>query len=149
MFRFVWPFSLLYHHRRHHHPRVVLFIDGYGHELHPYRRTCIMLPVTAGHSVALAIAYLDASGNPMLTTPTPDSAPAWTDAPSAPGIDVLTVAPDGSSALLATNAADANGSDTVGLTVVVGGKSFAATLSIAISAAPQVLTSVAIVGTVQ
>ena len=46
LFRFVWPFSLLYHRRRHHHPRVVLFIDGYGHELHPYRRTCITKPTS-------------------------------------------------------------------------------------------------------
>jgi hypothetical protein len=108
-----------------------------------------MLQVNAGHAVALALAYLDANGNPMLTKPTPDAAPAWTDAPSAPGIDTLTVAPDGSSAVLATNPADANASDTVSVSVAVGGKTFAATLSIAISAAPQVLTSIAITGTVQ
>ena len=149
MFRFVWPFSLLYHRRRHHHPRVVLFIDGYGHELHPYRRTCIMLNVNAGHAVSMAIGYLDQNGNPMLTAPTPDSPPSWLNAPSAPGIDTLTVSPDGSTAILATGAGDANSSDTVSLTVVVGGKSFAATLPISISAAPQVLTSVVIEPTVQ
>lgn len=108
-----------------------------------------MLQVNAGHSVDCSIVYLDQNGNPMLTAPASDSPPAWTNAPSAPGIDTLTVSPDGSSAVLATNAADAAGSDTVSLVVVVGGKSFAASLGIAISAAPQVLTSVAIDGVVQ
>jgi len=108
-----------------------------------------MLQVNAGHSVNMTVEYLDQNGNPMLTTPTPDSPPAWTNAPSAPGIDTLTASPDGSSAVLATNAADANSSDTVSLSVVVGGQTFTATLGVSISAAPQVLTSVAINGVVQ
>jgi hypothetical protein len=148
MFRFEWPPQLLYRLRRHHR-RVAIVVDGRIHELNPHRRTHLMLPVTAGHAVALAIAYLDANGHKMLTQPTPDGPPSWTDAPSAPGIDTLTVAPDGSSAILATNPADADGSDTVGLSVTVGGKTFSATLAVAISAAPQVLSSVEIVGTVQ
>lgn len=102
------------------------------------------LQVTAGHEVDATIVYLDTNGNPMLTAPTPDSPPSWTNAPSAPGIDTLTVSPDGSSAVLATNVTDANSSDTLGLSVTVGGKTFTASLAIAISAAPQVLGSVAI-----
>lgn len=108
-----------------------------------------MLQVTAGHSVDMAIEYLDQNGNPMLTTPAPDSPPVWTNAPSAPSIDTLTPSPDGSSAVLATNAGDANSTDTVGLSVVVGGKTFTASLGVSISAAPQVLTSVEINGQVQ
>lgn len=108
-----------------------------------------MTPVTAGHKVTYAIVYLDALGNPMLTTPTPDSPAAWTDAPSAPGIDTLTVDPTGNSAVLQTNPTAPAGSDVVTMTVVVGGQTFTATDSVVISAAPQVLTSVQIVGTVQ
>ncbi len=145
-FRFEWPPWLLYH-RRHHHPRVVLFVDGYGHELNPYRRNCFMTPVTAGHKITYAIAYLDANGRPMLMTPTPDGPPSWTNAPSAPGIDTLTAA--GDSAILQTNAADADSSDTVSVTVTVGGKTFQASDAVAISAAPQVLSSIELVPTVE
>jgi hypothetical protein len=136
----LWPF------RHRHHVRVVLFVDGYGHELNPHKRTRIMTSVTAGHKVTYAIAYLDANGNPMLTTPTPDSPPAWTDTIGA--ADTLTVAADGNSAVLQTGAADASSTDTVGVTVVVGGKSFSATDTVDVSAAPQELTSIALVGTV-
>jgi hypothetical protein len=109
-----------------------------------------MIQVNAGHSVDCTIEYLDQNGNPMLTTPTPDSPPTWTNAPAPAGIDTLTVSPDGSSAVLATAAVDATGgTDTVSLSVIVGGKTFAATLGVAISAAPQVLTAVAINDTVQ
>lgn len=107
------------------------------------------LQITAGHSVDAAIGYLDQNGHPMLVAPTPDSPPAWTNAPSAPGIDTLTASADGSTAVLATNAADADSSDTLSVTVSVGGHSFSASLAIAISSAPQVLTSVVINGTVQ
>ncbi len=141
-------FRRLFYHRRHHHPRVVLFIDGYGHELNPHRRTCFMTSVTAGHKITYAIAYLDENGRPMITTPTLDGPPSWSNAPSAPGIDTLTPAADGSSAVLQTNAADADSTDTVSMSVVVGGKSFSASDSVTISAAPQVLSSVEIVGTV-
>lgn len=101
--------------------------------------------VNVGHTVNMSIVYLDQNGNPMVTTPTPDSAPAWTDAPSAAGVDTLTVAPGG---LTASLAALAVGSDVVSLEVVVGGVTFNATLPVTISAAPQVLTSVQIAATV-
>ena len=148
MFRFEWPPWLLYH-RRHYHPRVVLFIDGYGHELNPHRRTCFMTQVTAGHKITYTIAYLDENGRPMITTPTPDGPPSWSNAPSAPGIDTLTPSADGSSAVLQTNPGDADSTDTVSMTVLVGGRSFSASDSVAISAAPQVLTSVELVGAVE
>ena len=101
----------------------------------------IMNPITLsiGHSAALNIVYLDQNGNPMLVTPTPDSPPAWTN--SAPAVDTPAVGPGG---LTATDTAVAAGTDTVNLSVVVGGKSFAASLGVTVSPAPQVLTSVAI-----
>jgi len=105
-----------------------------------------MFPVTVGHVVNSTIEYLDASGNPMLTAPTPDSPPVWTNAPNPAGIDTLAVSPDGSSSALTTTAA---GGDTLSVSVTVGGKTFTASESITISAAPQVLTSVQISSTVQ
>jgi hypothetical protein len=140
---------------RHHHVRVFLVVSTTGHrhrykhtriyQLHPNRRTNVMTSITVGHTDTLTIAYLDAAGNPMLVTPTPDSPPTWTNTPSTPPVDTFTVAADGNSATVAATAA---GSDVVNLSVVVGGKTFTASDAITISAAPQVLTSVAIVDTV-
>ena len=100
-----------------------------------------MLPVNVGHSVDSSIIYLDQNGNPMLTPVTPDSPPTWTNAPNPAGIDTLTVSADGSTSVLAATAV---GTDTLTLTVVVGGKTFTASEQITISAAPQVLSGVQI-----
>jgi hypothetical protein len=131
-------------HRRHHH--VVFVVNGYAVELIPHTRIHIMLQVSVGHSVNCSIEYLDQNGNPMLTPVTPDSPPVWADTPATPPVDTFTVATDGSSAVLAATAV---GADTVSLTVIVGGKTYAASLAVSITAAPQVLTSVAINGVVQ
>ena len=135
-----------HHHRHKHHPRVVLVVNGFAIELNPHWRTHIMFPVNVGHTVSSTILYLDQNGNPMLTPPTPDSAPTWTNAPNPAGIDTLTVSADGLTANLATTA---EGSDTLSLSVTVGGKTFTATEGISITAAPQTLTSVQISSTVQ
>jgi len=104
-----------------------------------------MTTINVGHQDTMTIQYLDQNGNPLLTTPTPDSAPTWTNAPTPSGDDTLSVAQGGNSAVLAAVAA---GTDLVTLTVVVGGKTFSATDAITITPAPQVLTSVAIVDSV-
>jgi hypothetical protein len=124
---------------RRHDRRVIRFA-----ELIPNRRI-IMNPVAVnvGHTVTMSIAYLDANGNPMLTTPVPDAAPTWTD--TTPATGTLTVAPGG---LTATELAIAAGTDLVNLSLTVGGVSFAATQGITATAAAQVLTSVAIEATV-
>ena len=103
-----------------------------------------MTDVTVGHTVVDTIVYLDQNGNPMLTTPTPDSPPTWANL-AAPTIDTMTVSADGSTDTV--NAVGA-GVDTVTVTVVVGGKSFTASQQLTISPAPQVLTSIAIDGVV-
>jgi hypothetical protein len=105
----------------------------------------IMNPVTVaiGHVVNFSIIYLDQQGNPMLVTPTPDSPPVWTDAPSPAGC--VTFASTGSTA---TDTAVAAGTDTVGVTVTVGGVAFSASLGVVVSPAPQVLTSIEIGSTV-
>lgn len=96
-----------------------------------------------GQTAPLSIAFLDQSGNPMATTPTPDSPPSWTN--TSPTIETLTVADGG---LTATLTALAAGDDEVSLTVVVGGQTFTASVAVTVTAeAPpaQVLTSVGIV----
>ena len=102
--------------------------------------------VNVGHPVAIAIKYLDQNGNPMLTTPTPDSPPTWSQAPSASGIDSLSVASPGNlSASLATLEA---GTDIITVNMQVGGVALSASLGVNISPAPQVLTSIELVPTV-
>lgn len=144
----LWP----HHHRRyhpsHHHVRVlfiVLINDQPYHVaiLEPHMEVHMSTIVNIGHTISLAVIFLDANGNPMLTAPTPDSPPAWTD--TTPATETLAVAPSG---LMAVATPVAPGTDTVSLTVVVGGKSFAATLAVEVDPAPQVLTSVQISATV-
>lgn len=96
--------------------------------------------ITVGQTLPMIIRYLDQQGQPMATTQTPDLAPAWTQA--SPTTDALVVAPDGFSA---TARGLAVGTDTVSLTLSVGGTSFSATLDVQVDAAPQVLTSIEIV----
>jgi hypothetical protein len=99
--------------------------------------------VTQGHTVSFALVFLDQNGNPMLTTPVPDAPPAWTD--TTPATGTLTVAPSG---LTSSEIANVVGSDTVNVSLAVGGTSFAATVDLTVQAVPQVLTSVEIAATV-
>jgi hypothetical protein len=102
--------------------------------------------VSVGHEVICTITYLDQNGNPMLVTPKPDSAPVWTDTPSAVGVDTNSVSADGLTDIVSALAA---GSDTVGVSVIVGGKTFTDSALLTITPAPQVLTSVSIATAVQ
>ena len=96
------------------------------------------LTLNVGQQVQLSLSYLDQNGQPM--TVMPDSPPSWSA--GNPATDALTVVADGSSAI---DVALAAGTDTVGVTVVVGGRSFAASLALTVAPPPQVLTSVEIV----
>jgi hypothetical protein len=127
------------HHRRHH--RIVDLTT-----LNPNGVT-VMNPVTVsiGHTVNCVIIFLDQNGNPMQTTPTPDSPPSWSDAPSPSGATTFTVGPGG---LTASDLAVASGSDTISLSLSVGGTAYSATLGVTVSPAAQVLTSVQIGATV-
>jgi len=100
--------------------------------------------VNLGHKIGLAIQFLDANGNPMLVQPIPDTAPAWSN--STPAIETLSVAANG---LTATADPIAVGVDTISLNLSVGGIAFSAALNVEVDAAPQVLTSIAIVPTVE
>ena len=98
-----------------------------------------MTDVTLGHKINFSIVYLDQNGNPMLTTPTVDKPPAWSN--TTPTTETLTVSPDG---LTATANTLAVGTDVVNLSVQVGGAPFSATIGVNVTAIPQVLTSIQI-----
>lgn len=104
-----------------------------------------MTDVTVGHSIVYTIVYLDQNGAPMLTTPTPDSPPVWSNL-AAPTIDTMAVSADGSQDTVSAVGA---GVDSVSVSVTVGGAVFAAVDQVTVDSAPQVLTSVGLVGTVQ
>jgi hypothetical protein len=99
--------------------------------------------VAIGHVIDMTVEFLDQNGNPMLVTPTADAPPAWTNVN--PNVETLVVAANGLSAETTPVTA---GVDTVSVTAVVGGKTFSASLSVSVEAAPQVLTSIAIRPTV-
>ena len=101
--------------------------------------------VAVGHQVQASIVYLDQNGAPMLTTPTPDSPPSWTDVESPIGDMTLVVAADSMSAV---ETAVAAGTDVLTLALVVGGVSFSTTRPITVTAAALQLTSVDFVATV-
>lgn len=99
--------------------------------------------VSVGHKVTASLVFLDQNANPMLIAPTPDSPPTWTD--STPATGTLTAAADG---LSATEIANTTGTDTISVSVSVGGTTFSATLGVTVTPAPQVLTSVDLTSTV-
>ena len=143
-------------HHHHHHPDeklgFVVRVQGTKHH-HHHRQVFRLIEgakimatanVTVGHVATCEILYLDQMGNPMQVTPTPDSPPTWTKVAD-DTVDTAIVSADG---MQDTITAVGPGQDTIGVTVVVGGQSFAASLQLNVQAAPQVLTSVAIVATV-
>jgi hypothetical protein len=99
--------------------------------------------VTAGHDIDCTIEYLDQNGNPMLAVQTPDAPPAWINVTS--GVLALTPSADG---LTCVAHAITAGTDSIHLSVTVGGNVFKASLAVTVEVAPQVLTGVAITSTV-
>jgi hypothetical protein len=100
--------------------------------------------VTLGHIINLAVTFLDQNGNPMLTQPTADSAPVWSN--TIPGTETIVASADGMAAVATPVAV---GVDTINVAAIVRGKTFTATLNVQVTAAvAQVLTSVAITPTV-
>jgi hypothetical protein len=98
--------------------------------------------VNVGHKASAVLLFLDQHGNPMLGETVPDFSPTWSNSPGSPPVDVLKTSADGLSAEID---AIAEGQDVLGVTVVVGGKSFSASVGITVSPEPQVLSGVAIV----
>jgi hypothetical protein len=99
--------------------------------------------LSVGHTLTMALAFLDQSGNPMLVDPVPDAAPVWADTTAA----TETIVPSGSG-LTCVGTPIAVGTDTVTVTLAVGGVSFVANLDVTVSAAAQVLTTIDITPTV-
>jgi hypothetical protein len=143
-----------YHHRHHHerHRLVLLvsYIDTHGdftlrvHCLNPEGESP-MNPVElqVGQTVDFAIVFLDQNGNTISPPPTPDSPPSWSD--TTPPTGTLTEAVGD---LTASEVAVAPGTDTVSVSLTVGGVSFSASLPITVTAPAPVLTSIAIVPTI-
>lgn len=144
-----------------HKPYLILFrVETFDHRKHWWQRhhrrlieEATLIPngelkmstvtVSVGHTVACSLVFLDQSGNPMLVTPVPDAPPTWSD--TTPATGTLTPAPDG---LTANEVALVAGNDTINMSLAVGGVSFAASVGVVVSSAPQVLTSVQITTTV-
>jgi hypothetical protein len=120
-------------HHRHHDKQYEIFLT-------PNRRaTLANVTVTVGHTVDFSLVFLDQNGTPMLTTPTPDTPPSWSN--TTPATGTLTPAASG---LTAQESALAAGTDTVSVSMTVGGASFSASIDLTVQAAPQILTSVQI-----
>lgn len=129
-------------------PRIIrpssiwLTINSLSFELHEGHNMAATT-VSVGHTISCAISYLDQNGNPMLVAQTPDSPPAWTN--TTPATETIAPSADGLTCVATPVAA---GTDTISLALKVGGTAYSASLAVTVQAAPQVLTSVAIVPTV-
>jgi hypothetical protein len=136
-----WPplFWERHHKHKHHHFHVILVVAGVGVYLEPGEVTHIMATPVVGQTVPLSIAFLDQHGAVMTTTPTPDAPPAWSN--TTPAVETLASATGLTNSALAV----APGADTINLSLAVGGVTFQAALADTVVAAPQVLTSIAIV----
>lgn len=99
--------------------------------------------VSIGHVINCQLDFLDQNGNSMLTPVKPDIGPSWSNI--VPTVETLVASADGLQAVLTPVAV---GVDTVTVDVLVAGVKFQATLNVAVTPAPQVLTSVSIVPTV-
>lgn len=97
-----------------------------------------------GKTELFAIEFLDQDGKPMDPTPRPDAPPSW--AQTDPGVESLSPSPDGMNAQASGLAA---GTDTIQLSLSVGGQSFTATVDATVNAVQptQTLTSIGIVAT--
>lgn len=132
------------HHRRHrrHGGRIPILVVGHTAYALEFNRR-LKLSATnnvGGKPLSLAIAFRDQHGNSMPTAPTPDSPPTWTN--TTPADETLTVSTDGLSCQATAVAA---GTDEIDLTVIVGGKTFSASLAVTVTPEVPVLTSVEIV----
>jgi len=118
---------------RHHDRHYEIFLT-------PNRRATLAITANVGHTINMALVYLDQNGNPMLVTPVPDTPPTWTQ--TTPATGTLVAGTDTASELLI-----APGTDTVSVSVTVGGTSFSGSVDITATAVPQILTSISITAT--
>jgi hypothetical protein len=96
--------------------------------------------VALGHKLNMFIDFLDQNGNPMLTPVVPDAVPTWTTSSDTVATEVI--AADGLSAVMNPIAV---GTDQIGISVLVKGVKYEATLDVNVTGpAEQVLTTVSI-----
>ena len=115
---------------------------------HRKRRQLMGQPATvvAGHEVIATYVVTDQNGQPMVTQPPLDAPASWTDTLSVPGVDTNAVSADGTQDVIQ---AVAPGTDTVGVSVTIGGKTFTDSALLTVSPAPQVASGVQVVLTAQ
>ena len=127
-----------HHHRRHHHHiRVALIVnDEFAVELIPNGVIHMATTMKVGQSTVFTIAYLDILGVPMVTPPTPDATPAWSQIDAT--IESLLAAADGLSATaVGLDGGAKSRTDTVQVQLMVGGLPFSATIDSTVEAVVQ------------
>jgi hypothetical protein len=125
----------------HHRVRVVLIVGDFAVELMKEEVVHMATELKVGQTLPLGLAFLDQNGQPMVTKPQLDAPPVWED--TSPSVGTLTVI----SNEVASEHAIAAGSDTVRVTLHVGGTQFSATLDVTVPVIvpTQTLTTVEIV----
>jgi hypothetical protein len=138
----IWFFHPLWCRRHHRRTRIVIKVGGFAVELIPEEVVHMATSMNVGQTLPMSIEYLDQHGVPMTTAPLLDAPPVWAN--NTPATETLTAASDGHTA---SSLALAAGTDTVRLTLMVGGVQFAATLDVTVAAVVpiQTLTTIAIV----
>jgi hypothetical protein len=138
-----WFFHPLWCRRHHRRVRIVIRAGNFAVELIPEEIVHMATTLHVGQTLPMSIEYLDQNGNPMLSAPPLlDAPPVWAN--NTPATETLTASADGHTASALAMAA---GTDTVRLTLLVGGVQFSATLDVTVAAVVpiQTLTAIAIV----
>lgn len=104
--------------------------------LKPFRETHMSVTASIGHTISFTYVILDQHGNPMLTQPTFDATPVWSD--TTPATETVTADASG---VTATGTPLAAGTDTVNVTAQIGGVDFPASIDVSITPEVQVPTS--------
>jgi hypothetical protein len=132
-------------HRRHrYHMRVLLTVtppvgEPYSIELIPEGIIRMATTINVGQTQGYQINCLDSGGNLITPQPTFDAAPAWSD--DTPATDTLTASADG---LTATALGLVGGTDTISVSLNIGGVPFSATEALTVVAAASQVASIAI-----
>lgn len=120
---------------------MALYFGNFAVELSPRETIHMAFALNVGQTIDFSIRYLDTTGVEMTTPPKADSTPSWGNLH--PDIETLTASGDG---LTATATGVAAGTDTIQVSLSVGGQSFTATLDGTVSGtAGQTLGSIEIV----
>lgn len=119
---------------------VVLVIGSFAVELIKGDRIIMATTIKVGQTLPMSIEFLDSNGNVVSPPPATDTAPQWSQNDSSVG--TLSQSSDGMSAQEIGLAA---GNDVISLDLVIGGKTFDATLDLTVEAVASQVASIRIV----